>query len=441
MTYVGRQIPCWALLLAASVPLHAQEAPLTRAERIELRRIAKSKSFKISSEIGHGSGVLIRKFPGVGVVLTNAHVVRDSESGRHASQLSVRTPGGDTRRGYLLAVYENRQASLDYALVGVGNPDTLGSPVPVAPSVSQGDWIVLVGNPLDEEFLVAEGQVGPIERGGRKAIHTATAQSGASGGGVFDRKGRLVGLHTLGVTARDGSDTSVMYLVRWFLDQVQIHSVRVQANLDWQSTGILVDRGASVFALAAGNASMGPLTANVPPYGVAGRESYSRFPEHAHGCVLVQIGSMGPVHAVNRQFVGVTSEDSSVVGFQNEEGASELRVAVNDRSIDNNQGSFILLVAVDSLGAGDAATPAVDTSSAERLLSEGRPEEAEAALCKILELAPTNADALYLRGTARYALGRPVEAAHDFERALELNPQASWAQYALETLRDLRRLR
>jgi tetratricopeptide (TPR) repeat protein len=132
---------------------------------------------------GQGSGVVIGK----GLVVTNCHVVRD------AASMSV---GNST--GKFAGRWITQDPKRDICLLAVND---LAAP---AVALRPGNFLVVgepmfaVGNPLGFGLAVSQGLVTVVEtQAGQTVLVTSTPQSpGSSGGGLFDRQGRLVGITT-----------------------------------------------------------------------------------------------------------------------------------------------------------------------------------------------------------------------------------------------------
>jgi serine protease Do len=134
---------------------------------------------------GRGSGVVVAD----GVVLTNAHVLRDRT-------ISVRFADGRTAQGTVSGV----DADGDLAAIAV---DTSGA-APLAWAEVAGDSgsIVLAGHGNGTVTMGMVSAVGRRFRGPRGRVvsdtveHTAPLSRGASGGPVVNVEGRLVGINT-----------------------------------------------------------------------------------------------------------------------------------------------------------------------------------------------------------------------------------------------------
>jgi serine protease Do len=137
-----------------------------------------------------GSGVI---FDEQGLVLTNAHVVRN------ANEVIVRMADGNE---FTASDIRSDQAS-DLAVLRIKSNDKL----PVAKlgdstKLDVGDWVIAIGSPFELEATVSAGiisakgrSVGQIERG--RLIQTdATINPGNSGGPLVNLNGEVVGINT-----------------------------------------------------------------------------------------------------------------------------------------------------------------------------------------------------------------------------------------------------
>lgn len=132
---------------------------------------------------GQGSGVVISK----GLVVTNCHVVREAVRLRVIA-VAREYPGKWIR--------EDPQR--DICLLAV---DGLSAPAVAtrdSKSLVVGESVFAVGNPLGFGLAVSQGLVTAFDTTGAQArvVATAAVSPGSSGGGLFDREGRLVGITT-----------------------------------------------------------------------------------------------------------------------------------------------------------------------------------------------------------------------------------------------------
>ena len=177
-----------ALLLALGGLASAPGAGATDAAQAVFDKVAPAvvtvRVFDAAGESeGHGSGVLVAP----GQVATNCHVVQRAAS--------VRVTRGAQE---LPAQWTRHLPGLDLCLLAV--PGLPGSPVALRRSgtLAVGEPVHAVGNPLGFGLAVSSGLVAVMQAGTPYALLTTTApvSPGSSGGGLFDRDGRLLGLIT-----------------------------------------------------------------------------------------------------------------------------------------------------------------------------------------------------------------------------------------------------
>ena len=146
-------------------------------------------------ERGQGSGVI---FDGQGLVLTNAHVVENTD------QVMVGLPDGRRVPGRVVG----QDAVTDLAVVKIQG-DGLWPTAPLGDSdrLKVGDWAIAVGNPFGLENTVTLGIVSNLNRNvsqlgiqGKRLdlIQTdAAINPGNSGGPLLNAAGEVVGINTL----------------------------------------------------------------------------------------------------------------------------------------------------------------------------------------------------------------------------------------------------
>lgn len=150
---------------------------------------------------GTGSGVMVTAY---GHVLTNYHVVEN------AAHVTVTSDGKE----YDAAVVGS-DSELDIAILQVPGLDLPVAPLGNSDSLQIGEWAIVIGNPLGQEFertvtvgvvsaLDREIKDSSVDRYGRRYMKTnqmiqvdAAISSGNSGGGMFNILGQLQGIPTL----------------------------------------------------------------------------------------------------------------------------------------------------------------------------------------------------------------------------------------------------
>ena len=157
-----------------------------------------------------GSGFLI---DAAGHIITNAHVV-DS-----ASKTTVTFEDGTEAEGTILGV----DTSTDVAVVKIDTVPTGVSPLPLGNSggLTVGQEVVAIGNPYGYAGTATTGIVSALERviespSGftiQNAIQTdAAINQGNSGGPLFDRDGRVIGINSQ-IASKNGGNVGIGFAV------------------------------------------------------------------------------------------------------------------------------------------------------------------------------------------------------------------------------------
>ncbi|MGA0068277.1 MAG: S1C family serine protease [Miltoncostaeaceae bacterium] len=159
---------------------------------------------------GLGSGFLIDRD---GHILTNAHVVDDSED------ITVTFSDGTEEEASILGL----DKSTDLAVLKIGSVPEGVRPVPLGSSggLVVGQEVVAIGNPYGLERTATTGIVSALERtiespNGftiQNTIQTdAAINQGNSGGPLFDRAGRVIGMNSQ-IASRDGGNVGLGFAV------------------------------------------------------------------------------------------------------------------------------------------------------------------------------------------------------------------------------------
>ena len=162
------------------------------SDRSSLSRVeerVRNSAVKISDSTGsgYGSGTYI-KFEGHSVVFTAAHVVRDE------TQLVVRGRGGETVTGVPVYIDEAR----DFAILSVPSINSREPMIFKASRHTRGELVgrevTYTGFPGGYDLLTIRGAISGIDlESGMLIMHSYTWM-GASGSGVFDQRGNIVGI-------------------------------------------------------------------------------------------------------------------------------------------------------------------------------------------------------------------------------------------------------
>jgi len=184
---------------------------------LSVAEVVKRKSpavVSISNETAQGgslgSGFLI---DAAGHIITNAHVVDG------ASKTTVTFKDGTEAEGTILGV----DTSTDVAVVKIDKVPTGVSPLPLGNSggLTVGQEVVAIGNPYGYSGTATTGIVSALERviespSGftiQNAIQTdAAINQGNSGGPLFDRDGRVIGINSQ-IASQNGGNVGIGFAV------------------------------------------------------------------------------------------------------------------------------------------------------------------------------------------------------------------------------------
>lgn len=144
---------------------------------------------------GAGSGVIISAD---GYVVTNNHVIYNSETGKVADSVTVRLADGTEYDAEIIG----RDADADIALLKVEASGLSPAVVGDSAKLTAGETVVAVGNPLGElggtvtcGIVSATNREISVDGNKMNLIQIdAAVNPGNSGGGIFNTKGELVGI-------------------------------------------------------------------------------------------------------------------------------------------------------------------------------------------------------------------------------------------------------
>lgn len=190
-----------------------------------------------------GSGVIIEDLQGKRYILTNSHVIyrHKSEQGKEAEMNEAKKgdvylvrlySGSDSQKGFefetgIVHLPDGGRAEApmfqgDIALLEI--PAGIQLPPEVKPAVMRnleidriqpGETVLAIGNPRGMRDSITSGVISHVERQLPEEpedlfLQTdAPINSGNSGGGLFDMKGRLIGINTLTDPEADGISGSI----------------------------------------------------------------------------------------------------------------------------------------------------------------------------------------------------------------------------------------
>jgi len=185
-------LPILVLALLAAIPVRAQEAEqvFEKVSHANFMVIVTSEDSTVVDVVAQGSAVVIAP----GRLVTSCHVVD-----RGGSIFVSRREDKVSERARLV----NKNAEADLCELDVLQPKAVfDKAVEIAPpdSLRIGDPVYAIGSPRGMELTISNGIVSATReaRGNIKVVQTTAPFSpGSSGGGLFDGKGRLVGITTL----------------------------------------------------------------------------------------------------------------------------------------------------------------------------------------------------------------------------------------------------
>ena len=142
---------------------------------------------------GQGSGFIVDE---QGIILTNAHVVKDADN------VTVRLRDGRTFQGEVKGVDEPS----DLAVVKIKGDNLPVAPLGDSSQLQVGEWAIAVGNPLGLDNTVTLGIISTLNRPSAQVgipdmrldfIQTDTAiNPGNSGGPLLNDRGEVIGINT-----------------------------------------------------------------------------------------------------------------------------------------------------------------------------------------------------------------------------------------------------
>lgn len=179
-------------LLAVAIPVSARDLPPDKLFRRASPSVVQVAVPLGSGQVGNGSGVMVRD-PRFGpVIVTNCHVLGK------ATQAFVKDTAGEVVSSRIVA----RDRPRDLCLLRPDDLDRLSTrPAELArvKDLEVGDRVYAIGAPHGFDLTLTDGLVsGFRDLGGARLIQsTAPISHGSSGGGLFDARGRLVGVTTM----------------------------------------------------------------------------------------------------------------------------------------------------------------------------------------------------------------------------------------------------
>ena len=212
---------------------------------------------------GVGSGFIV---DASGLIVTSHHVVKGADSVtvtlQDGRRLEARVAGIDPRTDLALIEVD---AGGSLPVVEFGDSDR----------TRVGDWVVAVGNPFGLGGTVTAGIVSGRGRDIGSGPYDdylqldAPINRGSSGGPLFDRSGRVVGVNTA-IFSPSGGNVGIGFAIPANVAKPVIESLRTDGKVDRGWLGVRIQRIGETMAEALGlEAPKGALVASVMPDGPA----------------------------------------------------------------------------------------------------------------------------------------------------------------------------
>jgi tetratricopeptide (TPR) repeat protein len=378
------------LLILGSVAAVVSFAPAAAAKSpAEIEQIAKSVSVEIQvpGVDRVGSAVIVHRQGNLHTIITNRHVVCGSgncDASRLSKIYRLRTADGQVHQVPKSAVQFLRDAagnSLDLASVQFRSDRTYQVAKVAEPgSLKVDDAVYTAGFPKGQGWLFGSGQAQAVvnkrllgDGGGYTFIYNASTLPGMSGGGAFDKNGRLVAVHGSGDRYTNNTQA-----------EVAGRSNKVKQEI---GSKIGVNRGIPVRWVVEGlGGGRSILVGNREP--------------------LSQMG-MGKAIAAR------TADEFFIAGFNKFVGAD------GDFRVEKME-------AVTQFNQAIALNPRYTTAYFMRAIAKGQLNDPQGALAdynKAIYLNPKSVDAYINRGLLKKELNDAQGALADYDKAISLNPK------------------
>jgi S1-C subfamily serine protease len=208
-------------------------------------------------EVGEGSGFVFASDEHAGWILTNAHVVLQTNHDQEFVRGRDGKPQGYAR--VLVQLNDNRQVEADYVGFDLSTDlAVLKVAVPRLPTcewgnsdqVHVGDWVVALGYPLGVGYSATSGIVSATDRstgiydamrGLESFIQTdAAINPGNSGGPLVSIEGRIIGVNA-NILSRTGSNIGIGFAIPSNLARHVAEDLIANGRVRWPGIGIDMD--------------------------------------------------------------------------------------------------------------------------------------------------------------------------------------------------------
>lgn len=177
---------CGSILLFAALPSLTQANTAASIARLASQSIVEIEVAGANGLLASGSGFIIDSS---GVIVTNYHVIENGDS------ITIRLASGEEFDRVFVIAHNKR---FDLALLKISTVDLPVLPLGSSASVSVGDEVFVLSNPLGLARSFSQGHVGALRvRDGIEILQiTAPMSQGSSGGAVLNTEGEVIGVAT-----------------------------------------------------------------------------------------------------------------------------------------------------------------------------------------------------------------------------------------------------
>jgi tetratricopeptide (TPR) repeat protein/S1-C subfamily serine protease len=393
----------------------------------------KAKAVSVEMLTGVGSGVIIHHQGDLYTVITNRHVVctvvsescteRDIHSsyrlktsdGRiyQVARSNIKLLKDDTSKFLDLAIVQFR-SNRSYSVAQVAEPGSL----------KVEDAVYTAGFPKGQGWLFGAGKAGAVvnkrlvgDGGGYTVIYDAETLPGMSGGGAFDRDGRLVAVHGVGDR---------------YTENTQVEEVASNIVKDEVNSKIGINRGIPV-----------------------------RWVVQSLGELGILVGNKRPLSRVGKPTVAATADEFFIAGFNKwVEPGADFQAGRRESLVQLNRAvamspryttayfmrAYVKDLLNDPRGALADYNQAISLNPKyavayfnRAMLKENKLNDANGALAdynQFISLNPKYSEAYNNRGILKdEKLNDPKGALSDYNQAISLNPQNAAAYYNRGTLK------
>jgi tetratricopeptide (TPR) repeat protein len=405
-----------SLILGTVAALVAVAPAVAAKSPAEIEQIAKAVSVEMIT--GVGSGVIVHRQGNLYTVTTNRHVVCGSGS-CDASRLSnvyrLRTADGQVHqvpKSGVQLLKDSAGKALDLASVQFRSERSYQvAKLAELDSLKVNDAVYTAGFPKGQGWLSGSGQAQAVvnkrlagDGGGYTVIYDAETLPGMSGGGAFDKNGRLVAVHGRGDRYTNNTEAEVG------------RSNTVKAEV---GNKIGYNRGIPVRWVVEGLGTRGILVGEGKPLNLTGADKAATTADEFFIAGFNKlVGADGDFRLEKREAVG---QFSRAVALNPRYAIAYFMRAIAKTQLNNPQGALADYNKVISLNPRDAVAYYNRGSLKDEL---NNPQGALADYNQALSLNPKYAEAYTNRGILKSdKLNDPQGALADYNQALSLNPK------------------